>query len=45
VQPPRDLGAVALDLEEVDGVMDELGEQGLAAAGVAWPSSIIRKVS
>ena len=31
VQPPRDLGAVALDLEEVDGVVDELGEQGLAA--------------
>jgi len=31
VQPPRDVGAVTLDLEEADGVVDQPAEQGLAA--------------
>ena len=31
MQPPRDVGAVTLDLEEADGVVDQPAEQGLAA--------------
>jgi hypothetical protein len=30
VEPPRDVGAVALDLEEADGVVDQPAEQGPA---------------